>query len=373
MHEITSQLAVTPYLFYVGREEQDKVKYKIINKCFNYHYEKNRYYKTLCDESEVAPDDIKSAEDLNRIPLIPITFFKQPDSHVLLSTSIANIEFEMRSTGTSGVPSVSRRDYDTINNALITIISLYRNFFKISKGAGLFFCPSLTEMPEMGMVKAFNIFNHALDTNAFVVENMRFDAERALKLLKQWEGKFIRYIIGPPFLLNSFCDFLKKQDVKLKLDAETKIITMGGWKRYTGIQIPREELNMKCVKYLGVETGQIRDMYGLVEANTLAIECENNRKHVPPTVHMSIRNSCKTTDEVEEGKHGLVAIYDPSSLSYPCFILTEDVGVMMKNVKCPCGRTSDVIEIIGRAPKSETGCCAVSLERYIEQTGENNL
>ncbi|MDR1639010.1 MAG: hypothetical protein LBC41_16045 [Clostridiales bacterium] len=370
MNAIISELIRSSDYFYEDAAAQNEVKVRLISEAFSYHRSRNKHYKGVCDEAGAAGLEIKTVEDIGKIPLLNIQEFKQADSSKLLTSRLSEIEFEMRSTGTTGVPSISRRDYESCNNAFAYIMGLYRDFFHIANGVGLYFSTSLEEMPEMGMVKALNFMNATLDTADFLVRGVTFDNERAIADLKKWEGKFTRHILGAPFLLSMFVDYLKLKDVRLTLDKSSKIITMGGWKRYSGIQIPREELAEKCHEYLGVDAGQIRDMYGLVECNTLAIECENNIKHIPATTHMSIRNMENPEIEEKDGNHGLVAIYDPSSHSYPAFILTEDIGVIERGKACECGRLSDTIRIVGRAPKAETGCCAIRLDRQMNEGEE---
>lgn len=369
MNNVINELIRAADYFYEDYSEQNDLKVKLLGESFAYHKDNNSYYQQLCKEKGVMDMEVDSVEKLKSIPLINIQEFKKADSAKLLTVGLNKIEFEMRSTGTTGVPSISRRDYETCNNAFALIMGLYRDFFHIANGAGLFFSTSLEEVPEMGMVKALNLMNAALDASDFMVSGVTFDYERAVEDLKKWEGKFTRHILGAPFLLSMFADFLKVNNIHLQLDRNSKIITIGGWKRYTGIQISREELAAKCKECLGVEAGQIRDMYGLVECNTLAIECEYNVKHIPATTHMSIRNIENPETEVKDGEQGLVAILDPSSRSYPAFILTEDIGIIERNKKCACGRLSDTIDIVGRAPKAETGCCAVRLDRYMNEGG----
>ena len=139
-------------------EQVNKYKGQVIADNFKIHYENNEFYRNMCDKKQITPEDIKGFDDLNKIPLIPIQSFKQRDSHLLLTSKLNEIEYEMRSTGTSGIPSVARRDRFTVDSALESVIATYREFFQISRGMGLFLFPPTEEMPEMGMVKALNIF-----------------------------------------------------------------------------------------------------------------------------------------------------------------------------------------------------------------------
>lgn len=367
MNYIISELVRSSDYFYADEDKQREITVKLLAEAFQFHRDNNKYYRELCELNAAMDLTVESIADISRIPLVDINQFKQADSAKLLSVRLSEIEFEMRSTGTTGTPSISRRDHITCNNALALLGGLYREFFKVVNGVGIYFSTSPEEMPEMGMIKALNFLNAGFDAHDFLVRGVSFDHQRAIDDIEKWEGKFTRYFAGAPFLLNMFLDYLKLNNKKLKLDKNSLIITLGGWKRYTGIQISREEMAEKCREYLGVDAGQIRDMYGLVECNTLAIECEHNVKHIPATAYMSIRSMENPLTEVNDGEHGLVAILDPSSHSYPSFILTEDIGVMERAKKCECGRCSDTIRIIGRAPKSETGCCAVRLDRQMNE------
>lgn len=343
------------------------VRLALIQENFRFHYEHNRFYRKLCDGHGITPEAIRTEADLDRIPLIPVRYFKQPEAHLLLTLPLREIEFEMRSTGTSGVPSVSRRDARTLTRGLFVLGGLYREFFGFSRGAGLFLCPSTEEMPEMGMVKVLNLLRGFFDASEYAVRRVSFRPQHAIEILQRWQGTFTRHIIGPPFLVNRLLRYLMEHGLRVPLDRGTRIVTVGGWKRFTGEMISRAEFDQRCAACLGVAPEQVRDMYGLVEANMLAIECEHQVKHVPPWVRISVRNPNNVAEPVAPGRRGVLGILDPTSLAYPCFLQTEDVGRVTLDGTCACGRSGTGIAFLNRLAGAELGCCAVSLDRFMAE------
>ena len=334
-----------------------------VRAAFTYHYANNDFYRAQCEA--VSPADIVGYADLHKIPLLPVGMFKQAGAHVLLTASLADIETEIRSTGTSGVPSVARRDALTTTRASVGILGGYRDFFGISKGAGMFLCPSTAEVPEMGMVKVFNLMSAMLDDHRYLVREYSFDPEEALSYLRHWEGRMTRHIIGPPFIIARFMRFLELESIPLVLDPDSMIIMLGGWKQYTGRSISRAEFDQKAKQFLGIGPDRIRDMYGMIESDMLAIECEHHRKHVPPWCYVSIRDITDPAIELEPGKTGGIAILDALNTSYPGFLLSDDVGEVDES-DCPCGRTGQTVRFRRRRQGAELGCCAVSIEKYID-------
>ncbi|TXI42024.1 MAG: hypothetical protein E6Q56_02200, partial [Mycobacterium sp.] len=199
----------------------------------------------------------------------------------------------------------------------------------------------------------------------YLVRDYAFDAEEGLAYLRRWEGEMTRHIIGPPFIVARFMRFLELESIPLHLDPESMIIMLGGWKQYTGRSISREEFNAKAERYLGVERSRIRDMYGMIESNMLAIECEHYRKHVPPWCYVSIRDITDPAIELAPGKTGGIAILDALNTSYPGFLLSDDVGEVDES-DCPCGRTGQTVRFRRRRQGAELGCCAVSIEKYLD-------
>lgn len=347
--------------------EQQNSKAKLIIENFKYHFENNPFYRKACIEKEVFPTDLKGFDDLIKIPLIPVKRFKDVNSHQLLTKGLEEIEYEMRSTGTSGIPSVSRRDSKTVDNAALSLYAMYREFFKLSSGGIVYLMPSTEDIPEMGMIKVLGMLAGLTDASWYAMRDKRFLKEEALEILQNWEGKHTRHIVGPPFLVHKFIEFLQKKDIKLKLDKSSLIINLGGWKRFTGKQIPRKEYNELCKEYFGIPAHNIRDTFGLVECNSLAVECKHNKKHVSPWVHYSVRDLNDLSKEVKDGERGVLAILDPISLSYPTFILTEDLVYLDKSQICPCERNGQKMHYISRVRGAEIGCCAINLEKQMDE------
>ncbi|MFG2049340.1 hypothetical protein ACGFIW_18150 [Micromonospora sp. NPDC048935] len=337
----------------------------VLGDAFRYHFDHNEFFRAQCDADGTTPERVTSRTDLPQIPLLPVSMFKRPDAHVLLTAPLTDIELEIRSTGTGGVPSVARRDTTTVTRAVTGIFGSYREFFGLSKGAGLFLCPSTAETPEMGMVKVFNLLNGVFDDHVYLVKDYAFDPEEALEYLRKWDGEMTRHVVGPPFLINRLLRYLELEEVEVKLDPESMVITLGGWKRYTGESISREDFDGKIERYLGVAPDRIRDMYGMIESNMLAVECEHHRKHVPPWCYVSIRDVTDASVELPAGQTGGIAILDALNTAYPGFLLSDDVGEVDES-GCPCGRTGQTVTFRRRRQGAELGCCAVSIEKFIE-------
>ena len=82
-----------------------------------YHQAHNGFYRVQCDTLGVDPAAINDVNDLQDLPLLPVGLFKRPDAHVLLTCSLADVETETSSSGTRGVPSVARRNSETVTRA----------------------------------------------------------------------------------------------------------------------------------------------------------------------------------------------------------------------------------------------------------------
>lgn len=364
-YKVSSVIARFPRAYRAARDERDHVHLDLLRSSFDYHVGHNAFYRAICESAGVWPEHIATLVDLVKLPLVPLRLFKQAEAGRLLSVSLRDIEVEIRSTGTGGLPSVARRDSFTAHLAAHAMIAMYREFFQLSRGAGLFFCPSCGEMPEMGMVKVFNVLSGLIDSTHYLIRENRFNPNEATELLESYRGKHTRHLIGPPFLLYTYLIHLEQQQQVVPLDEASRLIMLGGWKRFTGQQIPRDKFNRLCQERLGVSPAQIRDMYGTIETNMLAIECDHNNMHIPPWTRVSVRDVKDPTREVEPGMNGIITILDPVSLAYPGFVMTEDVGVVSSGEDCGCGRTTPILRFSRRLEGAELGCCAVSLDRFM--------
>src|SRR6187399_1854719 len=109
-HSVETIIGNMREVFRLPRQEQEQLTLELLQQNFAHHYANNAFFRAQCDAQGLTPFDIETVEDLTKIPLIPMKNFKSPNSHVLLSVPLTDVELEIKSTGTSGVPSVTRRD-----------------------------------------------------------------------------------------------------------------------------------------------------------------------------------------------------------------------------------------------------------------------
>ena len=75
-----------------------------------------------------------------------------------------------------------------------------------------------------------------------------------------------------------------------------------------------------------------------------------------------MRAFCPSTlKELPSGEMGILGFLDPTSTSYPGFILSDDFGKVYENVNCTCGVEGDFVEVIRRINKIESRGCALKM------------
>ncbi len=354
-------------LYAMNGEDNQALKLQLIRANFRHHFENNEFFRSLCMRVGISPNRIHGFRDIAKIPLLPVSVFKSEQTRDDLCPGGSPVELDMLSAGTLGAPSRVRRDAQTITRAVLGLYGMYRHFFRFSQGTILFLMPPTELMPEMGMVKVLNMLAGLVDGTRTPVRRMSFRPEEALEILLKWDGLHTRHIVGPPFMIHKLVKYLKKHHKILDLDPDSMIITLGGWKRFTGMEIPRQEFNQECLQWLGIAQDRVRDMYGLIEANFLAIECRCHNKHVPPWVHLTVREIDDPAREVAPGRRGMLGILDPTSLSYPAFLLTEDIVYLKEGNTCECGRQGQQVVFLSRVKGAQTGCCAVNIDRKMSE------
>ncbi|GLE51410.1 hypothetical protein ATCCBAA256_09980 [Mycobacterium montefiorense] len=188
-----------------------------VQAAFVFHYERNDLYRAQCDAVRVCPHDIIGYNDLHRIPLLPAVVFKQGAGQQILTAKAADIEIEVRSAGSSGVPSVSRRDAMTVTRASVGTLGCFRDFFELSNGTGLFLYSSKSDDAGFRMPKVFDLLTCTLDDYSYATHNRPFDIGEALTQLRSWEGAKARHIIGTPLAITRLIKVLELESIRMNL------------------------------------------------------------------------------------------------------------------------------------------------------------
>ncbi len=159
-------------------------------------------------------------------------------------------------------------------------------------------------------------------------------------------------------------DYMEKQGVTIHFGDKIFAVTAGGWKRFSGRAIPRNELLNAIQHYfIGFHKNNSRDVFNMVELNSIIPECEHWVKHVQPWIKTFIIDPWSGKEITEKNKTGILAFLDPAPTSFPCFILSTDFGKIVYQDDCPCGRSGTCIEITGRINRTESRGCALKIDK----------
>ncbi len=135
------------------------------------------------------------------------------------------------------------------------------------------------------------------------------------------------------------------------------VLHSGGWKKLQAQAVDRATFNQTLTSTLGQL--KIHNFYGMVEqTGSIFVECEHGHLHAPVYADVLIR-SLDDLRVAPIGQQGLIQVLSALPQSYPGHsLLTEDLGRILGEDDCPCGRLGRYFEVLGRLPKTEVRGCS---------------
>jgi long-chain-fatty-acid---luciferin-component ligase len=346
-------------------DQLQAVQQQQIIEAFKYHYNDCTSYYNYCKLFAITPQDIQTYDDLIKIPLIPSTMFKLRE---ITSCSQEEIVKVCTSSGTMGSLSKIYRNETTLNRFIGSIRNSVEQLLDLDDAFCFNLGPSAEEAGDLWFSYAINIVDLIFPSKHFVENNIFHPELVYQQIMKQYDLYENLILIGAPIMFLELISYMENNNLAIEDSNKIFFITAGGWKRFSGKAISRPIFEEKIEKvFQGAQIKHFRDVLNMVELNTVLMECEYQIKHIVPWVKVLILDP-KTLHPVANHEVGLIAYLDPSTTSYPCFILTDDFGRIVHEDYCACGRTGQGIEIIRRVKSIESRGCSLKLDRnYAKQ------
>lgn len=359
MEPVKTFVSTKPYLdippFSLGKTEKRTLLTKQLAALTRHHYAFCPEYRKIVD---ALGFDVESDSRMEEMPFLPVRLFKM---YALQSIQQQDIVKTMTSSGTTG-QSVSKIMLDKATSlnqtkALAKIVATMigghrvpmlildteeciknRNFFS-ARAAGI---------QGFSMFASKRLF--ALD------ENMQLRLSAVQAFLEENQGQTVLMYGFTSIIWQHVYRELKNAGQKLRCDRGV-VIHGGGWKKLAAEAVTPEVYRLSLGEALGVS--RVYDYYGMVEqTGSIFVECDSGRLHAPIYSDVLIRRP-HDFSLAEFGEAGIIQLVSCLPASYPGHsILTEDVGVVLGEDDCPCGRCGKTLKVSGRLRNAEVRGCS---------------
>jgi len=346
-------LDIAPYS--LEKDKKRKFLLSELNNLISMHSQKSKEYHSILKAYGLIDKNFESLEDM---PYLPVRLFKD---YELKSCKDDEVIKTLTSSGTTS-QKVSRifldKETSTLQTkALIKIMQAYlgkkrlpmliidtkailknRKMFS-ARGAGI-----------LGLSNFGRKHTYALD------ENMEIDFEVIENFLDEHKNEKI-FIFGFTFMIwQYFYEKLKEQGKKLNL-SNAILVHSGGWKKLIEKAVDNQTFKNSLKEQTGIQ--EIHDFYGMVEqVGSIFVECEEGHLHTPIFADIITRNPM-TLKPNRFGEEGIIEVLSILPRSYPGHILlTEDLGTIIGEDDCPCGKKGKYFRVKGRLPKAEIRGCS---------------
>lgn len=353
MRDLTQLLDLPPYS--LCKEEKAAMMNEMMCDLTLHHMKNCDSYRKMLSAEGVEPNNIPYYTEL---PFLPVRLFKEFD---LRSVSEDQIVKTMTSSGTTG-QAVSKIFLDRETSALQTkVLAKIVSDFIGKQRIPMLILDSSEVVKNRTMFSArgagilgFSMFGakhfYALDAN------MRLDVDGVVDFLKTYKDSPI-FLFGFTFMIwEHFYKQLKEQNVYLDL-ANGILIHGGGWKKLISEKVSSSEFKERLNDVCGIN--RVFDYYGMVEqTGSIYMECEKGHLHASIFSDVIIRRAIDFSI-ADIGETGIVQVISLLPYSYPGHsLLTEDLGVLLGEDDCACGRKGKYFKVIGRMQNAEIRGCS---------------
>ncbi len=307
----------------MARDQMREIQLERLKKIVKYAYERVPFYKKKFDEIGLLPEDIKTLEDIKKIPYTTKADLRDNYPYGLLAVPMDDIVRVHASSGTSGKPTVvayTKNDLDMWSDCMARLIvaagGRKSDIVQISFGYGLF-------TGALGLHQGWE------KIGATVIPASSGNTERQVMLMKDLGTTALVATPSYGLYISEVVEKMgiKKEDLKLRIGL-------------FGSEASSPEMHKELQDKLGLFP---TDNYGLSEiiGPGVAGECEFkcgmhiNEDHFYPEIIDK-----ETLQPIEDGEWGELVITTLTKEGLPMLrYRTKDITRLIKD-KCQCGRTT---------------------------------
>ena len=317
------------------REKLLKLQEERLRKIVRYCYEKIPVYKRKFKDAGITPDDVKTLDDLEKIPFTTKEDLRKAYPFGMLATGLSEVLELHASSGTTGHPTTcayTKNDLDVWSKVMARIYAsagtrkgdIVHNAY----GYGLF-------------TGGLGFHYGALAVGATVLPIAAGNTERQIKLAKEYGTTILACTPSYAAHLGEYA----REKMGINPVEELK------WKSgLFGAEAWSEELRRRIEELLGLEAF---DIYGLSEVigPGVSVECpQHDGLHIFEDHFIPEIIDPETGERLEEGKTGELVLTTLTREATPVLRFRTGDITSFKTEECSCGRTmGKMSRILGRA------------------------
>ena len=285
-------------------------------------YENVEYYRNLMDEKGVTPDDIKSIDDIHKLPFLTKADLRDAYPYGLLGTDLKNCVRIHSTSGTTGrrvVAFYTQKDIelwdDCCARALVAVGASEEDVCQVAYGYGLF-------------TGGFGLNGGSQKVGCLTLPMSSGNTERQIQFMQDLHSTII---CCTPSYAAYMGETIKEMGISPDdLDLKAGIFGAEPW---------TEEMRRDIEKSLGIKA---YDIYGLTESTGpgVAFECEEQTgMHINEDHFYAEIIDPETGEVLPEGTKGELVFTSLDKEGFPLLrYRTRDICVLSRK-KCSCGRT----------------------------------
>ncbi len=290
-------------------------------KTVNHVYENNTYYRKLMDEKGVKPSDIKSVDDLHKLPFLTKDDLREAYPYGLMSMPLSECVRIQSTSGTTGkrvVAFYTQNDIDMWEEccarAIVAAGGSKEDVCQVCYGYGLF-----TGGPGL------NGGSHKV--GCLTLPMSSGNTERQLQFMTDLEATII---CCTPSYAQYLAESIEEAGIRDKIKLKAGIFGAEAW---------TQEMRKDIENRLGIKA---YDIYGLTEicGPGVSFECsEQTGMHINEDNFIAEIIDPKTGEVLPEGEKGELVFTCINKEAFPMIrYRTKDICVLSRK-KCSCGRT----------------------------------
>jgi len=351
--DLAAIMDIAPYSLAKG--EKTDLYIRAISSLTRLHYDGCPQYRQILD---TIGFDLANAVKIEDFPFLPVRLFKE---YELLSVNQSDIIKTMTSSGTTG-QQVSRiyLDRETATNQIKVLTKIVSSFIGTRRLPMLVIdSKSVTQNRTLFSARGAGILGFSMlgyDVTYALDEQMNLDMDVVSGFLEKHSDTPV-LLFGFTFMIWKHFVMPLREIGGLNIDNGI-LIHGGGWKNLGRQRADSNTAYKQAIEDVcGIK--EVYDYYGMVEqTGSIFMECEYGHLHASIFSDVLIRDY-RSFQSLGIGRQGLIQLISLLPRSYPGHsILSEDLGEILGEDDCPCGRMGKYFKIDGRIKNAEMRGCS---------------